>query len=389
VTAATIGSTRADSSSRVDTDALRREHSVAELVARYGIELRRVGAALVGRCPFHQDRGRPNLHVYPSGRWICYRCDQRGDVIAFVQQMENLTFREAAARLDGERAGSTRRIHRVRPVPRLSHTRQREIVLGRDEYRALAAATDLYANQLFTDVLALGYMADRGFPRGLLERYRVGYSRGDELVAYLRWRRLPLGAAVRAGLITADGREFLAGRIVFPELRDGQTLWLIGRVLPTGNGKPSVPGPTYLGLPGYKPLLGWDEAIRDLRGVCVLEGPMDLMALRKWGVPGVALCGTGASPATLELLRRWELLYAVLDNDTAGRDATDRLIGTLGPRVVPVALPQHVNDPAELAPLPDGKALFCAAIRDAVDPSIVCVSPKLPIHQGRPTIVDG
>src|SRR6266568_2211937 len=85
----------------IDTDALRREHPVAELVASYGIELRRVGAALVSRCPFHQDRGRPNLHVYPSGRWICYRCDQRGDVIGFVQQIENLTFREAAARLDG------------------------------------------------------------------------------------------------------------------------------------------------------------------------------------------------------------------------------------------------------------------------------------------------
>jgi DNA primase len=141
-----------------------------------------------------------------------------------VQQIENLTFREAAARLDGDRAGQKHPIRRVRPVPRLSRTREREIVLGRDEYRVLAAATDLYANQLFTDEQALGYMADRGFPRGLLERYRVGYSRGEELVAYLHWRRLPLGAAVRPGLITADGREFLAGRIVFPELRDGQTV---------------------------------------------------------------------------------------------------------------------------------------------------------------------
>ena len=66
----------------MDTEALRREHPIAEIVATYGIELRRVGAALVGRCAFHQDRGRPNLHVYRrSGRWICYRCDEHGDVI--------------------------------------------------------------------------------------------------------------------------------------------------------------------------------------------------------------------------------------------------------------------------------------------------------------------
>jgi len=64
VITASNGRTRlADSHSLVDTEAIRREHPVAELVASYGIELRRVGAALVGRCPFHQDRGRPNLHV--------------------------------------------------------------------------------------------------------------------------------------------------------------------------------------------------------------------------------------------------------------------------------------------------------------------------------------
>ena len=99
---------------RIDTETLRQAHPIADVVTSYGIELRRVGAALVGRCPFHQDGGRPNLHVYPrSGRWICYRCDQRGDVIGFIQQIENLTFRQAAIRLGGDRASSPPRRHRI------------------------------------------------------------------------------------------------------------------------------------------------------------------------------------------------------------------------------------------------------------------------------------
>src|SRR6266851_6781518 len=371
---------------RVDTEALRREHPIAELVASYGIALRRVGAALVGRCPFHQDRGRPNLHVYRSGHWICYRCDQRGDVIGFVQQIENLTFREAAARLDGALAHSPRPRRRGPAPPLPAPISEPEFVWRRDEYRVLAAATELYANRLLSDELSLGYMAGRGFPRRLLERYRVGYASGGELIPYLRWRRLPLGAAVRTGLITDDGREFLDGRIVFPELRDGQPVWLIGRALPTPKGYPIVPGPTYLGLPRCKPLLGWDQAIRDSRGVCVLEGPMDLMALRKWGVPGLALCGAGASPATLELLCRWDRLYAVLDNDTAGQEGTARLVETLGSRVIPVALPRDVKDPAELAPLPDGEALFSAAIREAVAPSIMSQATNSSMTRTRPAI---
>src|ERR687885_1332817 len=84
----------------IDTEAVRRQHPLADVVAGYGIELRRSGSALVGRCPFHADGGRPNLTVYSrSGRWICYRCGERGDVIGFVQRIENVSFRDAADRL--------------------------------------------------------------------------------------------------------------------------------------------------------------------------------------------------------------------------------------------------------------------------------------------------
>lgn len=50
---------------RVDTESLRLQHPIAGVVASYGIQLRRSGASLVGRCPFHLDRGRPNMTVYP------------------------------------------------------------------------------------------------------------------------------------------------------------------------------------------------------------------------------------------------------------------------------------------------------------------------------------
>src|SRR5437879_13918794 len=61
--------------SRVDTAVLRRAHPIAEVVARYGVELRRQGRAMVGRCFFHTDTGRPNLYVYgDSESWRCYRC---------------------------------------------------------------------------------------------------------------------------------------------------------------------------------------------------------------------------------------------------------------------------------------------------------------------------
>src|SRR5581483_3136117 len=85
---------------RFDTAALRQARPIAQLVTSYGIELRPSGRSLVGRCPFHDDRGRPNLHVYPAdGRWWCFRCNCGGDAIDFVMRRDRLSFPEACRRL--------------------------------------------------------------------------------------------------------------------------------------------------------------------------------------------------------------------------------------------------------------------------------------------------
>jgi DNA primase len=95
----------------------------------------------------------------------------------------------------------------------------------------------------------------------------------------------------------------LAGRIVIPEIRQRQPIWLIGRAR-----EAAAHSPRYLGLRGPKPLLGWDQASRDRRGVCAVEGPLDVLMLQQWGVPSLGLCGTRFSPAILQLLGQWQRL---------------------------------------------------------------------------------
>src|SRR5437762_3153942 len=79
----TVASSSPSEQSRVDTESLRLQNPIVDVVARYGVELRRTGSSFTGRCPFHADGGRPNLVVFPrSARWACFRCDARGDAIA-------------------------------------------------------------------------------------------------------------------------------------------------------------------------------------------------------------------------------------------------------------------------------------------------------------------
>jgi DNA primase len=226
----------------------------------------------------------------------------------------------------------------------------------------LQAAVTTYHQCLLGDQQALAYVVGRGIDRATLERCRVGYAAGGQLLPLLAWRDLPLWAALRTGLLDHHGQEHLAGRIVVPELRQGRPTWLIGRCLDTS---PADDRPKYLCLPGRKPLLGWEQA-RAQPTVCLVEGAFDFLVLRMWGYPVLALLGTELRHELLDDLRAFRRVYLVLDGDDAAIEATCKLMEQIGPTAVGVALPDDVKDVAELAVRPDGQAVFAGALLAAV-----------------------
>jgi DNA primase len=357
-----------------DTALLKQAHPIEVVAERYGVELRKQGRAWVGRCPFHADGGRPNFYAYDTQSWRCYRCGVGGDVLDFVMRAEQVGFREALERLGGAPSTLPTRPPRVveprRPVVPSERTAEERAVLQ--------AATTLYHQRLLAAPDALQYVASRGIDRATIEHSRLGFAAGDELVPYLKWRGLPISAALSVGLLNRAGQEHFCGRVVVPEMRDGESTWLAGRPIeqasaPDTQSDSRAPdatqitdeAPKYLTLRGPKPLLGWEQA-RGSASVCVVEGMFDLLALRMWGYPVVALVGTHTRPDLIEQLRTFERIYLVLDNDDAGLEATLSLIQEIGTAAVPVALPDGVKDPAELAPRNDGQSVFAAALVESV-----------------------
>ena len=365
------------STRRIDTDALKHSCPIEEVVGRYGIDLRGRGRALVGRCPFHDDGGRPNLHIYPATEsYFCYRCRIGGDVIDFVERYDGVGFREAVARLIRRAPALPARAARARTFQPASHVPSEPRkpgeakaspapTLGPEEYAALRAAVALYQRRLLATPAALAYVADRGLDRPTVERYRLGYAAGGELAAHLGELGLSLAAAQRAGLLRDDGSELLAGRVVIPEIRHGQPIWMIGRSI--AGGRSTL---RYLGLPGSKPLMGWEAALEAAdcgAAVVVVEGLFDWLVLQRWGIPSVALVGTYVRPDVVQALARLGRLYLVFDWDDAGAEASDALLAALaalGCHAVAVRLPAvpDVKDVADLGPRPDGRALFVQAV---------------------------
>jgi DNA primase len=54
--------------------------------------LRKAGANLVGRCPFHEER-TASFSVNPGkGLFHCFGCGKGGDMIRFVEEIQGLDF---------------------------------------------------------------------------------------------------------------------------------------------------------------------------------------------------------------------------------------------------------------------------------------------------------
>ena len=76
-----------------DIDLVRERSPIADVIGEH-LQLRNAGGgSLKGLCPFHEEK-TPSFNVTPArGLYFCFSCQQGGDVISFVQKIENLTFR--------------------------------------------------------------------------------------------------------------------------------------------------------------------------------------------------------------------------------------------------------------------------------------------------------
>jgi len=79
-----------------EIERLKKEIPIERLVTGFGVELKRQGRDLFGRCPFHDDK-TPSLSVSAeTNLWHCLgACNSGGDVIAWVIKTRGVSFRHA------------------------------------------------------------------------------------------------------------------------------------------------------------------------------------------------------------------------------------------------------------------------------------------------------
>jgi DNA primase len=280
-----------------------------------------------GLCPFHQEDS-PSFKVNPQMQsWYCFGCERSGDVFTFVELIEK-TDKRGALTLLAERAGVE--------LKKLSPEQKERS----DSRRRLLAMLKLAA-QYYEYVLWSNPAGEPG--RRLLEarmvseetarRFQLGYApAGRGFAEYLRAKKKSLQDAQEAGLMSRDGSDFFAERLVIP-IRDerGQPLAFTARTVRADEQRKYINSretPAYI---KGRVIFGLDLARDEItkRGHAVLmEGQFDVITAHHHGVTNaVASSGTALTDDQVRLLKRFtDELLLVFDADRAGRAAAFKAV---------------------------------------------------------------
>ena len=323
----------------IDIQDVKGRHRLEDVIEGEGIPLRKEGANLVARCPFHSSDDTPSFTIYPRTQtYFCFACQAWGDAIDFVKRLRNLGFKDAVAYLEGHPAVSPN----TPPLPTLPPPP----AITADHLEVLDKVVTHYQLGLEQHPQALRYVMGRGLTFESIKADRIGYSG----LAGLGWTLRPAERllARELGLLNDRGNERMWKRLTFPVFRQGRPVWLIGRALDDRQ-------PKYLGLPVPKPLMGEDSLERSDEA-WVVEGVLDLLLLRQMArelgraIPAVALLGTHHTRQVALALKDKARVYLCLDADEAGRRAMDGMAAELGERAAKVEVPSGAKDIGDLLP---------------------------------------
>ncbi|GAO98841.1 DNA primase [Caedimonas varicaedens] len=300
------------------------------------IKLKRKGRYMSGLCPFHNEK-TPSFTVNDAqGSYHCFGCGSHGDVIAFTQLSENMTFIEAVGKLAAFAGMSL--------PPSFSESKE-SLQKSLDIYEVLEETASFFQSILRSNQgqEAQKYLDQRGIQSETCECFRLGFSPEENgLKKYLLGRGYSEKQLLAAGLLSQNEEKSVTydrfrHRLMFPIWdRQGRVIAFGGRILKKGE-------PKYLNSPETDVfhkgslLYAYHLARRpaqQAQRLIVCEGYMDVIALHQAGIKySVAPLGTALTEEQISLL--WNLTPSPIlcfDGDAPGKKAALRT----AERVLPI-----------------------------------------------------
>jgi DNA primase len=320
-----------------EVERLKREVSVQRLAEARGIKLRRQGADLVGKCPFHDDR-TPSLVITPAKNlWHCLgACSMGGTAIDWVMKAEGVSFRHAVELLRADHLPLT-----ASPIQPVKHGTVRKlpppIAREADDRVLLMQVVDYYNDALKQSPEALKYLASRGLKSPeIIDHFKLGFA--NRTLGYrLPEKNRAAGAEMRGrlqqlGILRESGHEHFNGSIVIPVFNaSGEVVEMYGRKI-TPRLREGTPDHLY--LPGAHAGVWNEEVLAASKEIILCESLIDALTFWTAGIRNVT-ASYGVNGFTADHRRAFEKygperVYIAYDRDEAG----DKAAAVLAPELM-------------------------------------------------------
>jgi DNA primase len=275
----------------LDFKAIKERVPLVQVLTRYNVQLKRVNSeSLKGNCPLpsHTSKSKDTFCVNETKNvWYCHSdsCKQNGkkaggNVIDFVQAMENCSAYEAAKKLSGQFVGDA--VTTSKPAPEQKSSTPSPVV---EENRPLAFT--------LKDIAYCDYLNARGISEETATKFGVGFF---------------------------PGKGSMAGRVVIP-IHDetGALVAYAGRAIDGTEPKYKLPQ----GFHKSKVLYNRNIVKGDT--TVIVEGFFGTLMVSEAGFPCVGLMGKTLSEAQENLLN-FKFITLMLDPDEPGKTATNELV---------------------------------------------------------------
>jgi DNA primase len=295
--------------------------NIVEVVGNY-VELKKSGTQYKGLCPFHDEK-TPSFFVYENEQnFHCYGCGKHGDVISFVQDYENIDFKEAVESVANQ----------------VGFELEYKEGIANDNFKEeldyFNTVNDYFVNSLKNNPEQLKYLKSRGLSDESIDSFQIGLSLNSyDFLTFLKNSKISYKVAQDMGLLSVNQKgdyySRFTNRIIFPIKNQH------GKIVAFG-GRTTINAPAkYINSPQTKfynkseTLYGYNIARKERKSSIILvEGYLDLIALHQTGFKNsVATLGTSLTEQHLKMLKKKDTSIDIMfDNDEAGKKATVKAI---------------------------------------------------------------
>ncbi|MAJ98240.1 MAG: DNA primase [Flavobacteriales bacterium TMED288] len=309
------------------------EASKIEEVVQDFISLKKRGANLIGKCPFHDEK-TPSFTVSPSKNiFKCFGCGKGGNPVNFIMEHEKLSYPQALEYL-------AQKYNIIIEKLELSSDQKKKLEEKEGLYIINNLASKFYKKSLLNSkegkLLALSYLYSRGFNYEIIDKFDIGFcfNKKENFYNYAENLKYSKKLILNSGLCFKKNNKIIerfVNRIIFPiHSLSGRVLGFGGRILKQDKNLAkyinSSENEIYI---KSKILYGIYQSKSEIikhNNCFIVEGYTDVLSLHQNGIKNtVASSGTALTEGQIKLISRFTNNITLLfDGDEAGIKASLR-----------------------------------------------------------------